>query len=193
MREVREILRLKYELGLTNRQVGSSLNLYHVSAGKYLADATAAGVVWPLPADCDDWRLEELLRGSNTTITTGRKTVPDVVHLHHELRRKGVTLQLLWEEYAQRTALFPNLEDDCGTKHHRSMNQGIAARPGPDTGSACCALRLTRLGCQREHDHEDREAIPVRDGPRAAGAHGGSAREIQAGVPRQDVAVVGDA
>ena len=100
MRKVREILRLKYELGLTNRQVGSSLNLSHVSVGNYLAAAAAAGVGWPLPADCDDRRLEELLRGGGgTAIPAGHKTVPDVAHLHHELRRKGVTLQLLWEEY----------------------------------------------------------------------------------------------
>ena len=44
MRKAREILRLKHELGLTNRQIGASLHLSHVSVGKYLQRAGEAGV-----------------------------------------------------------------------------------------------------------------------------------------------------
>ena len=44
MRKAREILRLKYEAGLTNRQIGTSLKLSHVSVGKYLKQAETAGL-----------------------------------------------------------------------------------------------------------------------------------------------------
>jgi len=99
MRKAREILRLKFELGLTHRQVGASLKMSHVSVGKYLERAQAAGLSWPLPADCDERRLEELLRGANPEERVGRKAPPDVREIHRELKRKGVTLRLLWEEY----------------------------------------------------------------------------------------------
>lgn len=99
MRKIREILRLKYEAGLTNRQVGASLRLSHACVGQYVRRAQAAGLGWPLPPACDDARLEELLRDVEPAQAGRRRPVPDVVRLHQELKRKGVTLQLLWEEY----------------------------------------------------------------------------------------------
>mgnify|MGYP001278010784 CR=1 FL=1 len=54
MRKAREILRLKHELGLTNRQIGASLHLSHVSVSKYLQRAGEAGVVWPVPPTVSD-------------------------------------------------------------------------------------------------------------------------------------------
>jgi transcriptional regulator with XRE-family HTH domain len=48
MRKAKEILRLKYELGLTNRQIARSCRVSHVTVSKYLRRAEAAGIGWPL-------------------------------------------------------------------------------------------------------------------------------------------------
>jgi len=98
MRKAKEILRLKYALGLTNRQIGASLSLSHVSVGKYLRRARVAGVSWPLAPELDDRRLAELLQEAAAPPPPARP-LPSMAAVHQELRRPGVTLQLLWEEY----------------------------------------------------------------------------------------------
>jgi len=72
------------------------------SLATYLARAAAAGLSWPLPAVLTDAVLEALLfvkAGAPTG--TRRKSAPDWPTLHRELRRPGVTLMLLWQEYRQ--------------------------------------------------------------------------------------------
>ena len=48
MRKIREVLRLKSELGLENRQIAKCCRISHVSVGNYLARFTMAGLIWPL-------------------------------------------------------------------------------------------------------------------------------------------------
>ena len=57
MRKIREVLRLKYELKLDNRQIGASCKISHVTVGKYLARFVAAGLNWPLPAEITDAQI----------------------------------------------------------------------------------------------------------------------------------------
>ena len=99
MRKAREILRLKYEAGLTNRQIGTSLKLSHVSVGKYLKQAQAAGLGWPLPEAMAEDELAGMLRSSQPPPEKARRYLPDMAQIYQEMRRKGVTLYLLWEEY----------------------------------------------------------------------------------------------
>lgn len=99
MRKAREILRLKHELGLTNRQIGRSVHLSHVAVGKYLQLAKEAGIHWPLPPDLEDEQLKDLLYASEKPETQAARPLPPMEWVHTELRKKGVTLQLLWEEY----------------------------------------------------------------------------------------------
>ena len=98
MRKTKEILRLKYELGLTNRQIAVSLHLSHTCVGQYLRQAKQAGIGWPLPADLDEDQLRQLLRAAESP-SPPKRYLPPMEEVHRELRRKGVTLQLLWEEY----------------------------------------------------------------------------------------------
>jgi transposase len=98
MRKAREILRLKHELGLTNRQIGASLHMSHVSVGKYLQRAGEAGLAWPLAPEIDDGNLWDLLRAAQRPPEAAKRPLPSMAHVHRELRRPGVTLQLLWEE-----------------------------------------------------------------------------------------------
>ena len=99
MRKIREILRLKYELKRSNREVAISCGIGCSTVGDYLIRARVAGITWPLDPDIDDATLEQLLF---VPITQGVKSLakPDFLEVHKELkRRKNVTLCLLWEEY----------------------------------------------------------------------------------------------
>jgi transposase len=98
MRKIREVLRLKYACGLTNRQIAKTRALGRTAVADYVHRAAAAGLTWPLPEDLDDAELERRLFPSADTLPELRPQ-PDCAHLHKELRRKGVTLYLLWEEY----------------------------------------------------------------------------------------------
>jgi transposase len=100
MRQIKDILRLKHDAGLSLREIARSLNLSVGVVSKYLQLAAAAGIGWPPPAELDEDALARKLQPpppANLFTTP----LPDFAELHQELRRKGVTLQLLWEEYAQ--------------------------------------------------------------------------------------------
>jgi transposase len=99
MRKTKEILRLKHELGLTNRQIASSLHLSHVCVGNYLRRARQAGLGWPLPEPLDENQLRQLLLAAEKTPPEPKRYLPPMEEIHQELQRKGVTLQLVWEEY----------------------------------------------------------------------------------------------
>ena len=99
MRKTKEILRLKYEVGLSNRQIARSCSISPETVGKVLRRAEKACISWPLPDEIDDPRLEEFLFGKKTPLSGATRPLPDMDYIHRELRRKGVTLRLLWEEY----------------------------------------------------------------------------------------------
>ena len=99
MRRIRDVLRLKYGQGLSERQVAASLALSKTSVGTYLRRARQAGLRWPLPAGLDDDGLELLLFPAPPTVPAPDRPVPDWADIDRELRRPGVTRMLLWEEY----------------------------------------------------------------------------------------------
>ena len=102
MRRVREILRLKHG-GASDRQIARSLNIARSTVGLTLERVAAAGLRWPLPATLTDRVLEATLyAGHGAQQGARRKPEPDWAYIHHELRRPGVTLLLLWEEYRDR-------------------------------------------------------------------------------------------
>jgi DNA-binding transcriptional regulator LsrR (DeoR family) len=61
MRKIKEVLRLRFEVGLTYDAIGQSRNIGHTTVGEYLRRAKDAGLTWPLPEDMDDGLLEKLL------------------------------------------------------------------------------------------------------------------------------------
>jgi transposase len=100
MRKIREVLRLKYELGLDNRQIGASCRVSHVTVGNYLKRFARSGLGWPLSQDMDDDQIKDRLFGADAAVKPARP-LPDPQTMCRELRRKGVTLQLLWQEYRE--------------------------------------------------------------------------------------------
>jgi transposase len=102
MRKVREVLRLAVEAGLNQRQVARSLSLSPTTVGEYLRRAAAAGLTWPLAPDLDDAQLEARLYPVFAPGMADTRPIPDWSEVHRELKRKGVTLLLLWQEYKTR-------------------------------------------------------------------------------------------
>ena len=99
MRKIREVLRLRHEQGLSHQAVARASAVGVGTVNRYLRRAAAGGLGWPLPAALDDAALEARLFPRAAPVY-GRVR-PDCAHIHRELKRDGVTLQLLWEEYAQ--------------------------------------------------------------------------------------------
>lgn len=100
MRKIKEILRLYYGLHMGKRQIARGLSISHTTVSDLLRRAQAAGINWPLPENLDEARLEALLYPGNPAGNI-RRPEPDMSLIHRELRRKGVTLQLLWLEYKE--------------------------------------------------------------------------------------------
>src|SRR5262249_22691451 len=104
MRYVKDILRLKHQNQLSVREIAGSCGLPASTVGDYLQRAEAAGLSWPLPEELSDSQLmERLLKPAevNPAQSSPAKSLPDWPTIHEQLRRKGVTLQLLWQEYRQ--------------------------------------------------------------------------------------------
>src|SRR4030095_7698250 len=99
MHQIRESLRLA-AAGLSQPQIARALKLSLGVVNKYLQAARAAGVSWPLPDDLSDRQLRELLCPDKHREVTLEKIAPDFALVHQDLKRKGVTRYLLWEEYA---------------------------------------------------------------------------------------------
>jgi transposase len=99
MRRIREVLRLRYECGLQQRLISASVGISKGSVSDYLARAAAAGMTWADACVLDEDEIEGRL-----FTQLGRNEPPvrvpiDFEWVHRELRRAGVTLQLLWVEY----------------------------------------------------------------------------------------------
>lgn len=99
MRKIREVLRLRYGHGLSQRALAQSLRLSNGAVNGYLSRARQAGLGWPLPDDLDDERLEALLYPPPPDVPREQRPLPDWATVHRELRRPNMTLALLWEEY----------------------------------------------------------------------------------------------
>lgn len=99
MRRIRDVLRLKFAQGLSERAIAASLGLGKGSVGAYLRRAREAGLSSPLPEGLDDDSLELLLFPASPTVPDPDRPVPDWSAIDKELRRRGVTRMLLWQEY----------------------------------------------------------------------------------------------
>jgi transposase len=99
MRNIREVLRLGLACGVGSRDIGRSLRVSHSSAQKYIRIAREAGLDWSKIAAMSDESLERLARGA--PLRTATKPMPDYAYVHREMKKKGVTLELLWQEYKE--------------------------------------------------------------------------------------------
>jgi transposase len=101
MRKIKEVLRLKRQNGCSDTQIAVSCNIARSTVREYLRRAQGAGLTWPLEPDLDDTHLENLLFPVREAGICAERQMPSMGYLFRELKRKGVTLQLLWYEYKQ--------------------------------------------------------------------------------------------
>ena len=131
MRQIQEILRLKYQNQLSVREIARSCGLAVSTVGDYLKRAEAADLTWPLPEGMAEEQLAQRLFVVNQETPAQEQPLPDWLYIHQELRRKSVTLQLLWEEYRQ---IHPK-----GYSYSRFLRAlpsvGWHARSGPAAGA----------------------------------------------------------
>jgi transposase len=104
MRKVREVLRLKHALGLSERQIAGSVGVGHGTAGDYVRRAKEAGLGWTEAETLSDAEVEARLFAQVGFHEPAARAPIDFGWVHQELRRAGVTLELLWTEYQQAVA-----------------------------------------------------------------------------------------
>lgn len=101
MRKIKEVLRLKWEKNLSARQIAISCNIARSTVQDYIFRSQAAGIAWPLPEGLDDAFLEHLLYPPVRCKSPDKRPLPSLEDIHRDLKKKGVTLMLLWYEYRQ--------------------------------------------------------------------------------------------
>src|SRR3954471_24484982 len=89
MRKIRDVLRLRFAQGLSQRAIGQSLRLSVGAVNTYLSRARMAGLGWPLPAEFDDAQLERLLYPPPPAVAIECRPVPDWAVVHREMRRRS--------------------------------------------------------------------------------------------------------
>jgi len=99
MRRIHEVLRLKYEGGLSHRAIARACGVGVGTVSEYLQRSARAGLSWPLPVEVDEAALEARLFSPSQPVR--ERAMPDLTSIHQELKRAGVTLHLLWEEYRE--------------------------------------------------------------------------------------------
>ena len=124
MRTIREILRLKWDCHRSNREIAQSCHIARSSVGECLARAAAAGLAWPLPPELDDGTLEARLYRQAGRPPGPPRPLPDWATVHQELKRPGVTLQLLWQEYKAGDPAGLQYSQFC--VHYRQWAQTLA-------------------------------------------------------------------
>jgi transposase len=97
MRKIKDVLRLKLDAKLSHEQIAGALGISKGVVTKYVGLAAAVGLDWPTVQDSDEMTLERRLLVAPQK--PRNHVQPDYGRLHQELRRKGMTLMLLWEEY----------------------------------------------------------------------------------------------
>src|SRR5262245_40493002 len=99
MRKIREVLRLKAD-GFSKRRIAASLGISATAAMECVQRAQCAGLTWPLPEEVSDDALEQRLYPP-PAVNAEQRPLPSWAEIHRELKRPGVTLQLLWGEYRE--------------------------------------------------------------------------------------------
>ena len=130
MRKIREILRLRYECRLSIRQISASVKVSTGAVTKYLRQFEKSNLTWPLPDSMDDSALINQLSPEAASRQHQGLIDPDWGEIHNTLKRKGMTRQLVWEEYcdvyphnAYSHTQFCHRYSEWCKKQKRSMRQ----------------------------------------------------------------------
>ncbi|MDQ6960253.1 MAG: hypothetical protein Q9M27_04420 [Mariprofundaceae bacterium] len=99
MRKIKEVLRLKWLCGVSERRIAKTCHISRSTVLEYVGRAKAAGLGWPMPEGMDDARLDALLFPPASKLAAVHRSLPDWSQVHQDMKGKNVTLCLLWQEY----------------------------------------------------------------------------------------------
>lgn len=136
MRKIREVLRLRWQLGRTVREAARGLGVSAGVVSKMSTRAAKAGLTWEIVEALDDATLEERLYGRPASPSKERPR-PDPVHIHTELRRPGVTLELLHLEYLEQHPDGYRYTVFCDTYREWLGRVGVTMRQVHTAGEKC--------------------------------------------------------
>lgn len=102
VKKIKEILRLKYEAKLSNRMIAGACQVSNSTVGEYLKRAEAAGIRWPLGEIGEEELYRKLFPEKQVAASERKYPLPDWEAVQKDKRKKGVTLQLLWQEYKEK-------------------------------------------------------------------------------------------
>ncbi len=127
MRQTREILRQKWSLGRTHREVAQSLRISTGAVGTTVLRARAAGLDWAQVDTLSDDVLHTRVYGPATP-PTHHRAVPDCASLHAERRKPGVTLELLHLEYLEQHPAGYRYTQFCEFYRRWLQRRGLSMR-----------------------------------------------------------------
>lgn len=107
MRSIKDVLRLRFHAQLSIRQIHASTRLSVGAVQKLIKEAERQNIAWPLPPELDEAELERRFYPAVVTAKTRRFEPPQYSVMYQELKRKGMTKHLLWEEYCQNCSAQP--------------------------------------------------------------------------------------
>jgi len=102
MKKIKEVIRLKYEVGLSNRAIAGACKVSNSTVGEYLRRAEAMGIRWPLGEIGEEELYLKLFPEKEAQEPESKRPLPNWEEVQKEKRQKGVTLQLLWQEYKEK-------------------------------------------------------------------------------------------
>ena len=136
MRQTREILRQKWRLGRTHREVAQSLGISCGAVGTTVLRARAAGLDWAQVDTLSDEVLQARVYGPPTP-PTHHRAVPDGAYLHAERRKPGVTLELLHLEYLEQHPDGYRYTQFCEVYRRWLQRRGLSMRQIYRAGEKC--------------------------------------------------------
>ena len=99
MKKLRETLRLRFENNFSNREIARMLKISPSTVSLYITAFNRKGIDWDSNNPVSGEELEKLLYPTKHLSNSRELIQPNFEQIHQELKKKGVTLQLLWEEY----------------------------------------------------------------------------------------------
>ena len=136
MRKIKEILRLRYDYGHSYSGIAASVALGRTTVADCVRRFEASGLSWPLPEAFSDLELERLLYCIDAS-RGAAKPLPNFAEIHVELRRKGVTKQLLWSEYKQSHANGYEYSQFCSLYRRWKQSADVVFRNDHVGGEKC--------------------------------------------------------
>ena len=121
LRKIREVLRLKHEVGLSNRAIARACCISNSTVGEYVVRARRAGLVWPLAEEQSEEELYKQLFPEVEKPRLVERPLPVWEEVRRELSRRGVTLRLLWQEYREKYPEGYGRSQFC--EHYQRWNQ----------------------------------------------------------------------